>query len=139
MGTRSFIPAALVSRYAAAVFQGLLMMRRFYAIRLSLYAVNAVGLAILLAASNLTVWTAVATYVAGLASMAIVTFALARRTLKHARKRFVHLALKARDLFLYAAQTRVDVAVELCAQALFQFLTDHLLSSSVSDISFVQI
>jgi O-antigen/teichoic acid export membrane protein len=75
----AFVPAALLSRFTAAVFQGRLQMTRFYAIRLSMYVVIAVGLVGAMATSGLTVWAAVGAYLAGLAAMAVVSLLLPRR------------------------------------------------------------
>jgi O-antigen/teichoic acid export membrane protein len=72
----SFIPAALISRYTAAILQGRLELTSFYAIRLSMQFAAAVVMIALLAVSGLTVWGAVAAYLAGLGVMTVLTVIL---------------------------------------------------------------
>jgi O-antigen/teichoic acid export membrane protein len=68
-----FIPAALISRFVAAIAQGLLRFRVFYALRISMALSIAVVLAIELGIGHMTVRAAVAAYLVGLTVMAVVT------------------------------------------------------------------
>lgn len=74
----AFVPAALFSRFTSAVFQGHREMHAFYAVRLSMYVVIAIGLLVAIVTDELTVWTTVLIYLAGLGFMTIVSFALPR-------------------------------------------------------------
>ena len=74
-----FVPAALISRYVAAVFQGELRMPAFYTVRLSMHVVIAVALLVVLALDAMSVWNVVLAYLAGLGFMIVVTFGLAHR------------------------------------------------------------
>jgi O-antigen/teichoic acid export membrane protein len=76
------IPVALVSRYAAAILQGMLKIRAFYALRLSMYGVHAIGYALLFYFGQLTVWTAILVYAAGAVVQLVVSVVLPARLLR---------------------------------------------------------
>jgi O-antigen/teichoic acid export membrane protein len=69
----AFVPAALISRYIAGIFQGQLQMGAFYSLRLSMAATIAVSLAVLIAVGEVTIWSAVGSYIAGIAVMVGLT------------------------------------------------------------------
>ena len=75
----AFVPAALISRYTAAILQGRLELTAFYAIRLSMQLAAAVVMIGLLAVSGLTVWGAIAAYLSGLGVMTALTLILLAR------------------------------------------------------------
>lgn len=75
-----FIPAALISRYIAALAQGLLRFGILYAIRVSMNLTITLVLVIELVSHGMTVTSAVVAYVVGLVAMTIFTLG-AQKTL----------------------------------------------------------
>jgi O-antigen/teichoic acid export membrane protein len=74
-----FVPASLLSRYVAAIFQGRLRMGGFYAVRLSMHLVIAAVLIVISAVGAMSVWSVVYAYLAGLLVMVAVSLVLPER------------------------------------------------------------
>ena len=72
----AFVPAALVAQYVAAVFQGRLMMSAFFAIRLSMPVVTAIGLLAATLLAETTIWTVVALYLVAMLLMVGLSISL---------------------------------------------------------------